>query len=427
MTQHQCAHRPSRILVLGGGRWARVIVGVLTDLLAEDVSITACSPRGADALTSWVRRKGLVDRVQVLDERPQRLNANDTAVIVANAARDHVASGLWALNQGCAALIEKPFARDCLGTQRLIAAARQRQVPVAAAHVFRFAGYLDVLAERIAAIGDRKTLEIRWSDATAEERYGEQKGYDPAVPVFQDCLPHVVSVIQTVTGVMPKGVTALSVRRGGAQVEMGLDIGAGDCRVFLERHAPVRQRAILVDSADGTVHLDFAKEPGLITLNGVALCADDHWNNRPRPLASLLSAFLEAAAGGRWDQRLSTDTALAVCALVEAADKKYEAALLPWLAASLRQGKPELAEECWAVRYALTELCALDGYRSADVAQERVETLMKTLAGRDPPEILQELRQMRKMAQAGLYRGGQAADVTGAAAPSDRLGIASGD
>lgn len=351
------SHRLDQVVILGGGRWARVMTEVVCNLLPGDTPLTVCSPRGAAALTAWAVERGLDGRVSVAEQWPEALVPGRTAVIVANAARDHAAAGRWALERGAAVLIEKPLALSLQDARDLADCASRCGGLLAAAHVLRFARYLTNFASMLPSWNEVCSINLEWVDPAGEQRYGENKQYDASVPVFMDCLPHAVSVLQSVLGLLPELAGLPVVEAGGARVTLSLSLGGRPCHVILQRNGPQRLRRMSVETSSGTATLNFSAEPGVIRLGTENVCGDPCWDNAQRPLASLLSTFLTAAAGGEVDSRLSLDTAFTACTITDAVMPDYRAAILPWLADRLISDN----ESDDAVRYALVELLQIEG------------------------------------------------------------------
>ena len=320
------------VLVLGGGRWARVITQVLLGVLTETTPVRMVSPAGARDLARWTKATGRRDRIEVLDRRPAEMPVGSVA-IVANAAHSHVESTLWALQQGASALVEKPFAPTPADVQRMSDAAATHAVLLAPALVFRFASYLDDFRAVLAARAPVEQVELVWADAAAEHRHGEAKRYDPGVSVIEDCLPHVISVFNSVFGTLPE-FDALSVERGGARVRMSLAAGLQRYDVVIERNAVERQRILRAFGASGVAELDFTEEPGTVLLDGVKQPAT-LWPVGDGPMARMIFAFLQAATGGPLDERLSIHPALHASHLTAASMLQYRQKLIERLAAGL--------------------------------------------------------------------------------------------
>src|SRR5688572_25945732 len=99
-----------RIAVIGGGRWARAIVGSLV-LLPDDAHITVHTRSSAAAMNEWVRSRDLTAHVTVTTAQPAfAAGEAPNAIIVANAASDHERAALRALDSGIPVLVEKPVA-----------------------------------------------------------------------------------------------------------------------------------------------------------------------------------------------------------------------------------------------------------------------------------------------------------------------------
>lgn len=349
---------PDQVFIFGGGRWARVIAGVVRDLLPINTPLTLCSSRGVAALTTWLAEQGVDRRISVARQWPERFPSGRTAVIVANAARDHTAAGLWALERGASVLIEKPFGFSLRDAQTLADCACKCGSVLVAAHVFRFARYLRNFARMMPQWDEIYSVSLDWADSKGEHRYGEAKQYDSSVPVFVDCLPHAVSVLQSVFDLLPELDGPATVDAGGAKITIPLSLGGKPCLVTLERNSPQRRRLMTVETVSGLITLDFSAEPGVIRIGTEMFCGDPCWDNAPRPLPLLLGAFLAADVGRKQDSRLSLDTAFAACRINDDVMPKYRIAVMDWLVNQLT------SLDCKsdpAVSYALAEILQIEG------------------------------------------------------------------
>src|SRR2546422_7110793 len=221
-TEEGPAPCPDTITIIGGGRWARVLVEVLCRLVPPSVAICVYSRRNTRSMGIWGQARGLANRVELLSTWPRPFSTGLGAVVVANAARDHETAVEWALLAGAPVMVEKPIALTGPAAERLADLARQRNVPFAAAHVFLFARYLDNFWKLIRNAGRIDSLHVDWADPESEERYGESKRYDPGLPVFADWLPHVVSIVGSLASRVPDNCRILEVRRGGAAIDLEL-------------------------------------------------------------------------------------------------------------------------------------------------------------------------------------------------------------
>ena len=370
---------PDRIALIGGGRWARVLLEVLASLVPPSVAISVHSRRNIDSMAAWARTKGLHERVEWSSAWPRSKSSDPGAAIVANAARDHEATTEWALSNRFAVIVEKPVALAAASARSLANLARQESVRFAAAHIFLFARYVQAFSAAITEVGRIESLHIDWTDPEREVRYGERKRYDASLPVYSDWLPHVVSIAGALLPTPPDTCRCVSLRRGGAALELELSAAGVPCTVRMERNSDRRRRKIRAVAGVETLELDFSTEPGVIVRGFSSVTADPYWGSRRRPAACMLAAFLEWAAGGRYDERLAVGPALQACKVIEQVSGLYLSALIPWLAARLAEsGTPD--EE---VRYSLTELLQADGLLSKGELDRRIDTVRARFADVD--------------------------------------------
>src|SRR3970282_2551693 len=110
---------PDRIAIVGGGRWARVLVDALCGIAPSSVEIVVFTRSGRRRMTEWTRARRLTNRIQLSSVWPPPGPIRPGAVIVANASRDHASAVQWALSAGVPTLVEKPIALNGETAQRL--------------------------------------------------------------------------------------------------------------------------------------------------------------------------------------------------------------------------------------------------------------------------------------------------------------------
>jgi predicted dehydrogenase len=360
------------VAVVGGGRWARVIVSTLADLLPQSTRLMVHTTRGADAMVRWVEAEA-PRPVEVHTSWPAFRRPGTGAAIVANAAHDHEAVALRALQDGLHVLVEKPLTVDGESTRRLAAAGGNR---LAAALVLRFAAHLRNYATLLAKRGGPRSIRIHWSDGAGESRYGEAKQFDASVPVVIDVLPHIVSILSAITTCEhPPRCEQVRIARGGAEVWLRLQLDTATCEVTLQRMADRRCRVVEVRDELGETRLDFSTEPGSIHIDGQTLHAAPDWGGANRPLPTMLRHFLDWAAGGARDLRLDVDTAMQASVLADEAHGQYEPQLIEWLLSPAGG-----ADDRWQ-RYALSELLQKRGRLPGPQLEMRISAVRERLTG----------------------------------------------
>jgi predicted dehydrogenase len=360
------------VLVVGGGRWARVIIETLCAMLDADVPIRFHSPNGRAAMGSWVRAKGLEARVADDSTWPLYQPGNLVGTIIANRARDHYSSTVLALAAGSPVLVEKPLTLHSTDTERLVDMARALEVQLFTSHVFLFATATTALKERLITLGGAERVSVDWTDPVNEVRHGEVKSFDPAVPIHWDWIPHVGSVLGFVLPDGPDGVREAIVTRGGARVEVYCHVGGTQCVVRLERESDCRRRRFVFETRMGDVTLDLSHGNGVVSGPGDS---DREIGAGPSgPLATMLGCFLRALSGQSADPRLNASVAQRTNRLIETVDAHYTKAAEKYLVDWVLSGgeRPDLA-------YAAREILHQDGSEHFNLVEE--EAVRRLLRG----------------------------------------------
>ena len=367
---------PKHVAVIGGGRWARVLLEVFCGIVPPFVKISVHSPRNSQSMLAWVLARGLDDRIQVSSIYPEVTAGESCAVIVANAARDHEKAIEWALSRCLPVLVEKPVTLSFAATQRLTELAISQKTYLAAAHVFLFARYVRVFSKLVNEAGGLRAIRVRWMDPAAESRYGEAKRYDPGLTIYADLLPHILSILTALSTNSFQPGRKLEVLRGGAHLKIGIQIGDIPCEVEMVRNGDSRQRLIEVDTREGMKSLDFAKEPGVIFSDAMEQCGDPVWNIEPRPLAAMLRAFLQGAVGGPRNKGLDIGIGLESSQIIDQLSPTYKLALSAWLEKKCAAlGKHVDAD----LRYTLSEILCVEDPLSSVPIEQRTEYVFEHL------------------------------------------------
>ena len=386
------ARCPDTIAVIGGGRWARVLTEVLCGLVPPSVSISVHSFHNADSMSAWASERGYGQRIHVSSVFPHLLSVKSGAVIVANAARDHERAIEWALSADVPVLVEKPIALTAAASQRLVNLARSQNKYFAAAHIFLFARYIENFAKLVSKAESIRFIRVYWVDPQVERRYGEQKQYDPGLPVFADWLPHVLSIVGTLMHSEPQICEKLEFLRGGAHLELEFMLGDIPCSVQLVRNGDLRQRIIEVATGQKMLRVDFSREPGTISSGSTVIDGDPDWEGKKRPAARMLSAFLQGAAGGEVDNRLDIEIGLRVSQVIDQTLELYRSALMPWLIAKLAFAE-EVDED---LRYALSEILQSEGSLPAVALEKQIERVRQRFSGTDATNWLRVLAEAQE-------------------------------
>jgi len=364
-----------------------VLTEVLCGLVSPSVGISVYSLHNADSMSAWVSERGFGQRIHVSSDWPQFLSVKPGAVIVANAARDHESAIEWALSADAPVLVEKPITLTAAASQRLAYMAQSQNKRLAAAHIFLFARYLENFSKLVTEAGSIRFIRVHWMDPQFESRYGEQKQYDPGLPVFADWLPHVLSIVGTLVPNLPQRCEKLEFLRGGAHLVLELMLGDIPCSVQLVRNGNRRQRIIEVSTEQKMFQIDFSKEPGTIISGSTVIDGDPDWEGKKRPVARMLTSFLKWAAGGKFDSRLDIEIGLRANQVIDQALCMYRSSLIPWLIAKLASQK-QVDED---LRYALGEILQSEGSLPEIAIEQKIKRVRQQFSGTDATNWLRVL------------------------------------
>ncbi|NQT93889.1 MAG: Gfo/Idh/MocA family oxidoreductase [Lentisphaerae bacterium] len=381
--------RHGALVVLGGGRWARVIVQVLCGVAHPETKLFVVTPRNAKGIRSWVETQGLCSRVNVGTTWPDLAGTQPRCAIVANAVSDHACAIRHALEHDCHVLAEKPVTRSRKKTEELARLAESHGLLLSSAHVFLYASYLDKLA---GAVGDEvhgASITVEWVDPVEEARYGERSRYDASVPVIADVFPHVISILERLRAGDEVGVRGLTFERGGARVIVSLSHSDSGTTVTFERNGDCRKRIVTVRNCNRSWVLDFSREPGWLRTPDREESGDDSWQQRPSPMAQMLASFLDAVGGQDPDPRVGMRLAIV-------ASQATDEAMVPYLAERGRYLESQIGSDANEtdrehLRYALSEILQERERLPADVLERRLLWLVGLFYGPHPESLQRAL------------------------------------
>ena len=116
--------------------------------------------------------------------------------------------------------------------------------------------------------------------------------------------------------------------------------------------------------------MDFASEPGTIYTDTTSHCGDPDWIDKPKPVAKMLTAFLESASGGFRDARLDISIGLNACQMIDQTASLYHSAKLSWLVNELAKHQDGISSD---LHYALIEILQIKNSDSAVLIEQRID------------------------------------------------------
>jgi len=381
--QYYCG--PKSIQVIGGGLWSRVIAQSLCEIVPHNIKIGIHSPRNYTELCEWVTTPRINSRVCVFPSPPKLNQTKGIAFIIANAARDHAQTAERILPSQIPILVEKPLTLYATETQRLIDIQAETGGRIAASQVFLFNRYLYNFIKKITAVGSITKISFTWTDPHKELRHGELKSYDASLPAHVDVLPHISAMLYELLPGTTISNTKLTISKGGANEIINLDMDEIPITIYIARNATCRNRIIEVTTPKEILTLDFTSEPQIITKKQGSIAADADWHTKKKPLATMLSAYLNGVHTGVFDERFSLSKALQGNLLSDHISILYKKSIHDWLLNSLLL-KNTSSDEC--LMYALQEQLLFTSQSSRTTVYDLATTVLKQLRGATKRQIL---------------------------------------
>ncbi len=360
-----------KLLVIGGGRWARVITQNLISITSGNLLVCCYSHHNTEDLLKWSKEQSLSNKqLYIFEHRPDDKSLrNVNAVIVVNSAQRHAESAKWMISKKIPTLIEKPMTLSVEETEKLIELAKNHKTLLAPAHVFLFADYIEKF-RKILSNQKVEQFSIHWEDPSTENRYGEKKEFDPSIPLFTDWLPHVVSILAYLSNSSSIHLNNLKLQKGGADLEMNFKMDNIAVNIHLIRKGFKRIRKLAANLATGLHSLDFSNEEK-VEIKGPTQV--DFHKTLIGPLSNMLSSFLTYLSNQN-DLRFANNFALLTNQAIDQVNHHYYEQKSRWLLKTLSSNGPENFYQ--EIHYCLREFYYQQNLRDENLITQNVDAIL---------------------------------------------------
>ena len=311
-------------LIIGERRWARIIASELCAVLPTNETIKLLGNPKDNTLIDWRNASTYKNRIKIVEEIEPAHHLNIAVAIVANSAYLHRSSTEASLNAGYNVISEKPFTFSEVESNNLIALASKLNRKVISTNTYLFADYLRVFQKGWLANKNLSQLDIQWSDAAGESRYGQQKTYDSSIPIIYDVLPHIACLILATYGEVKLLDSTIKVLNGGSKVMIKVFCENINISISLERNATKRRRLMCFSSKEPDVTLDFTEEPGIVLSDEHAPAVSDlDWNTKHKPIEKMLICAKNYFENDFIDKRFHNSSELLCNKLIDSVADAY--------------------------------------------------------------------------------------------------------
>jgi dTDP-4-amino-4,6-dideoxy-D-glucose ammonia-lyase len=292
---------PEEVLVVGGGRWGRILCDALLHAQHATSRVHLVSRHNFRGALSWLAERRRADKGNTYDRLAVWNSLDDAlegtaavAALVANSPARHYETARKLLVHGKHVLVEKPFVPTLRQANELTTLADSRGLVLAVGHEFLFASYMyhaRARARQHLPTVDRAS--VAWHDVAREQRWGSRKSPDYTTNVVADIFPHVLSQLTVLFGPHDARQMEVTLAQAGEAASLTLLYGSVPVDVSLSRTAQQPRRVLTIASDTGrTLSVDFTHEPPELRLDGEVVPTDPEWSAHPRPVDGEIRHFL---------------------------------------------------------------------------------------------------------------------------------------
>lgn len=300
------------IVIVGGGRWARVWLSVVSAARGSCDGIVMVARTDPANLRAWIAGQTQFRDVVVAPSIAEAMNVLPaaTAAIIASRPRDHVRDALQALEHGLHVLVEKPLSDRASTGHALLRAAEHYQRVLMVGTEFSFLPSLWEGAAQLALRGVAAcTIRLEWLDPADEVRHGASKVRHEEVSLLTDLLPHAISIFQIFTPTANLDIVHAYGSSNGEEGSLLLcDETDRQYEFICRRLGTERRRLIQIDGNGMGVAIDFSSVVPVVTIDGKMFPTSALSTEMPSTLRLELGAFLLEVRGERL-RLFSTTTA----------------------------------------------------------------------------------------------------------------------
>jgi hypothetical protein len=256
------------VVVVGGGRWGRVLLKTLINNFTELAPIYWVTKFGYKCNLSWVKENNFAEMIILVKKFNLIAQDSKSVGFIVNQANRHFVTAIKYLNLGFNVYIEKPATFNWYQTKQLAKMASIKNRKIAVSLPYFQAKYLTFFREKIPlSIKTVKTINIIWKDSI-EERYGLIKKYDISLPLLLDVFPHIWSILRLSFPGDAIRLSNIKLVNGGESLILFGWVGKKELCVAIMRNACQRERILtFVDDKNKKFCINFSIEPGKIYYN----------------------------------------------------------------------------------------------------------------------------------------------------------------
>ena len=186
----------NNIIVIGGGRWAKII---LIELIShfeniDKIILITGNKKIIEELPSNIFKKKLY-----LKNNLNKINLKKiTHAIVVNKNKDHFLTSKKIIENNINVLVEKPLVSKIKEYEKLKKLSQKKKKFIHVSTPFFFAYYFFYIKKFIAT--NKPELFFEWHDPKKDKRHGFLKKYDKSITYLEDTTYHIYGILNCIFG-----------------------------------------------------------------------------------------------------------------------------------------------------------------------------------------------------------------------------------
>ena len=308
------------LYIYGGGRWAKVILKVLSEINTSNYQIFIVTYYNKTIITKWLKEQKLEKKITVISDLPIKKKTVEEFFIIVNNAKSHYITIKKAISRKSKILFEKPIAYSIKEAEDLKELANNNSSTLYSANVFLFSEYLSAFKKLLLKGASIKAINFFWGDIKNEIRYADNKTFDSSVPIYIDVLPNISSFLLFLFPNHKLNIKNVNLLGDGSFFKINALMNDIKCKINLQRNGKKRIRILKIDYFDGDrIQLDFSSDKVYIIKNKKVI-GSFQFNGA---LNNMLSQFLNGKKSSDLEDNFSIKYALSYLKIIEQIDKIY--------------------------------------------------------------------------------------------------------
>lgn len=307
----------THLYIIGGGRWARVILTEAVKIKKGSLKIFIVSSKNNKFMKDWTENSLRNADITVMSSLPKTVNSRSFFYVL-NETKERYDTLSRLLKFNSPVLVEKPLGLDYENVKQIISHYESKQIPLLSSSIFKFLGCTSVVKNLLKEY-QLRSIVVYWFDPKNEHKAGEEKKYESDVSPYLDALPHIVSLLDEI--IEDSNYKFIDFQNSLGEFNLTLEMSdLIRVEVRSSRISPSRIRQINFLTSTGEVQYDFSGNETINIINRTLLTSTQMYV-KTSSIQKMLEKFLSVVDGKNVDPRFSHTSNLKALQISHEIDK----------------------------------------------------------------------------------------------------------